>query len=306
MLVRRVSSFRIHVAAEIGQRWPTEPDAGQQPPTGADGMRLELTNVAPRCHGGQPRWAMALSEQERKWIGLAVATLAAVALGLAIAWWRVDWDVTQTGMQGDSLAPISALISLAAVLAALRSLGLQREALNDQRIALAEQQVALHRDFLHERQSVLGTKYAALFGAIEIYRAHLLTYCRWLRKNSTADRDRRGNEAQRLELSSHYEDVLRANWEVLLVDTNSVRTKLRADLIRRPLTEVPQGTADNDNELRRVYNGMIEWSKGVNAPARDLVLNLSKEFSPEVALHDMPEQVFALITDDPSLLPIVE
>ena len=79
--------------------------------------------------------------------------LLALAWVIALKWWR-DLDVARLGQVGDTVAPIVGILSLLAVLAASRSVRLQSDAVELQRLALNEQRVALRDEMELQREAV--------------------------------------------------------------------------------------------------------------------------------------------------------
>lgn len=157
-----------------------------------------------------------LEDSPRLKIGLLVGGTIAFQIVACVVVLAFDLRVDTLAQVGTALAPIVGALSLAAVLAALGSLDLQRVAFDEQRAAmnrdlevqrqavklqadgLEAQQKALQTEITMQRHAALAVAYARLFGAVDAYRAEVLTYLRWIDKNSS-DKEARRAERHSLE-----------------------------------------------------------------------------------------------------------
>jgi hypothetical protein len=261
------------------------------------------------------------------WFVITIVLLVVVVvIATFAAWVRVDWDVDRTGPQGDSIAPFTALLSTLAVLVGLRSLGLQRESVKEQRTALErqlkeqrgllerqlteqrlglEQEIRVQREALdqelnHQRLSELTAAYSRLISAVEMYRAFVLNYATWLdRFINKAGREERRTEAAAP--SRRYEQVRAAYWQVRMLDSDPTRSALLANLTRHRLLEPSRSSPETVETRRELVKEIIQWARDVNTPARELVGNVMLLLNPAADQSTLPDEIFTRITYDPSI-----
>jgi hypothetical protein len=225
----------------------------------------------------------------RHWKALAVLVTLACAAPLLALWRYHGWYLEQLALIGDASAPIVGILSLAAIVAALASVHLQRQALavqndavrfqvqegKEQQAVVAEQlagqrraldlqadalklqgedlkkqQEALEIELKYRRHVALREAYAPLLAAQDAYLDAVDEYWKRLTVYFTADRATR--DKWKIPVDAAYADLQRALWPTQLVDTDKERGHRRWYMMRKIRLEPLVDTTANQTAYRAV------------------------------------------------------
>jgi hypothetical protein len=176
---------------------------------------------------------------------LGSLVLGLALLGLAAEWQYLHWRLAKMALFGEAVGPIVGVLSLVAVVAGLRSVWIQRDALELQRKTMAKQQdsmntqldlqrkelehqrEALEAELRYRRHTALREVYVPFLTASSAYLDALREYQRKM------DQPRSGPATGRRPCEEAHAELKRAYGAVLLVDASEERHEHRWPLSRQ-------------------------------------------------------------------------